>query len=458
MTGQFGRRTSGPLTPPPGSQSNPDWGNESPESSIPPSGGFGGRRSGLMGSPSSSIPPTRRTGGFSSSPSWQRATDPTPPPPSGRGSGRLSNPARAGGADAGNRSASWKWQSPSASLSGAGLTRQESEESYNDGYGSGEYGNGAYGDGGYGDAGYGDAGYEQAEPPAQPSGNLRRSSMLPVPYQTSRRAWDQQEADYEGMDEEGSSSNLPAPMGMGQGSGAFPMLSEEALASRIPPGRKPPAFIPATRPRRPYRLSSYRVISGTVSVGLVLLLVIGSLSFLAIKTGALQHLLAGKSLPPISYHFPQPTLPALGATPQATPSGNQAAQMISRVTTAKNYSGNYDPINITTTFKPGETVNVLWQVKGSKANDVISVKWYQNGSVITGLDSKSTQEAFKNAGDWNGVFGLAYPTVSVGKAELYYNGQLGWSIEFIIANPAPPTKTPAPATTQTPAVVPTQTP
>ena len=344
----------------------------------------------------------------------------------------LSNPARSGGADAGNRSASWQWQSPSASLSGAGLTRQESEEGYNDGYG-------------------------QEEPPAQPSGGFRRSSMLPVPYQTSRRAWDQDESAYEGMDEQDGSANLPATMGMNQGSGAFPMLSEEALASRIPPGRKPPAFIPATRPRRPYRLSSYRVISGTVSVGLVLLLLVGSLSFLAIKTGALQHFLGGKSLPPISYHFPQPTLPALGATPQATSSGNQASQVISRVTTAKNYSGTYDPLNITTTFQPGETVNVLWQVKGAKANDVISVKWYQNGSVITGLDSKSTQESFQKAGDWNGVFGLAYPTSSVGKAELYYNGQLGWSIQFIIVNPTP-TQTPAPATTKTPGAAPTQTP
>ncbi len=349
----------------------------------------------------------------------------------------LSNPARAGGAEAGNRSSSWKWQSPSASLSGAGLTRQETEEGYDDGYGQ-DYG--------------------QEEPPAQPSGSFRRSSMLPVPYQNGRRSWDQGEADYEGMDEEGSSANLPAPYGMNQGSGAFPMLSEEALASRIPPGRKPPAFIPATRPRRPYRLSSYRIVSGTVSLGLVLLLVVGSLSFLAIKTGAVQHLLGGKSLPPISYHFPQPTLPALGQTPQATPSGNQAAQMISRVTTAKNYSKTYDPLNITTTFQPGETVNVLWQVKGAKANDKISVKWYQNGSVITGLDAKSVEQSFEKDGDWNGVFGLAYPTASVGKAELYYNGQLGWSIEFIISNPTPPTKTPAPATTTTPVATATKAP
>jgi hypothetical protein len=351
----------------------------------------------------------------------------------------LSNPARTGGADAGNRSASWKWQSPSASLSGAGLTRQETEEGYDDGYGQD---------------------YEQEEQPAQPSGSFRRSSMLPVPYQNGRRSWDQNEAGYEGMDEEGSSANLPAPYGMEQGSGAFPMLSEEALASRIPPGRKPPAFIPATRPRRPYRLSGYRVISGTISLGLVLLLVVGSLSFLAIKAGALQHLLSGKSLPPISYHFPQPTLPALGQTPQATPNaGSPASQMISRVTTAKNYSKSYDPLNITTTFQPGETVNVLWQVQNAKGNDVISIKWYQNGVVVTGLDPKSTQQTFPDGKPaWNGVFGLAYPTASVGKAELYYNGQLGWTIEFIVANPTPPTKTPAPATTQTPAPATTQTP
>ncbi len=348
----------------------------------------------------------------------------------------LTNPARTSSTEFGNGSNSWKWQKPSSSLSGAGQARQGYDQGYDD-----------------------QDAYQQAQPPVQPSGSFRRSTMLPVPYQDNRRAWGQEddETAYGDMDDQnGSASNLPVPMGANQGSSAFPMLSEEMLANRLPPGRKPPAFIPATRPRRPYRLSRYRVVSGTISIGLMLLLIIGAGSFLAVRAGAFQKLFAGKSLPPFSYHFPQPTMPVLSATPQATPSGNQAAQSIGRVTTAKNYSATYDPLNITTTFKPGETVNVLWQVHGAKANDVISIKWYQNGTAINGLGDQNTKETFAKDGNWNGVFGLAYPTASLGTAELYYNGQLGWTIQFIVADAPPATKTPAPSTT--PSNVPTQTP
>ncbi len=292
----------------------------------------------------------------------------------------------------------------------------------------------------------------------QSTGSFRKNAMLPVPYQ-NRRPWNQEGSeDYGEMDEEsGNPANLPVPLDMAQGSNAFPALSEEMLASRLPPGRKPPAFIPATRPRRPYRLSNYRIISGTISVILVTLLLGGAGTFFLVRAGVFQKAFGNKSLPPISYHFPDPTMPALGPTPQATPSGNQASKIIKNVTTAKNYTRNYDPINPTTTFAPGQTVNVLWQARNAKANDVISIKWYQNGTLITNLGDQNTKEVIKKDGSWNGVFGLAYPTTSVGKAELYYNGQLGWTIEFIISDkplqtptPPPVKGTTTPVATQTP--------
>jgi hypothetical protein len=280
-------------------------------------------------------------------------------------------------------------------------------------------------------------GYEgdgQEEQYSQASERSRSESLLPVPYQSNRRSWGQASmgADYEEKDEaEGSSPNLPMPFGMGQGS-AFGALTEEELASRLPPGRKPPAFIPATRPRRPYRLSRYRILSGTISLALVGLLVAGALGFLAVHTGFVAGIFGNTPLSSYKYPFAQPTLPVLSGTPQATPSDNQASKSIVKVTTALHYSSAYEPIGPTTNFQTGQNVNVLWQAKQAKVGDVISVIWYQDGNPITDSHTPKTTETFPKAGTWNGIFALCYPTSGLGKAELYWDGQLAQSIEFVV--------------------------
>lgn len=273
-----------------------------------------------------------------------------------------------------------------------------------------------------------------AEPPAQPSGRLRAGSgsLAPVPYQPSRRGWSQG-ADGQLDESLGSSPNLPARIEPPQ-RGGFPMLPDEDVVARLAPGRKPPAFIPATRQRRPYRLSRYRIVSGVISLMLVVIAVGGGLGFLAVHTGFFQKTFGQKTLAPFQFEFPQPTSPALSGTPMPTPGDANAVKVIVKVTTAKNYTTTYDPINVTSAFKIGDTVNVLWQVRSAKANDVISIKWYQDGSAITNIDQKNTQEAIAKDGNWNGVFGLAYPNASVGMAELYYNGTLAWSIQFVITS------------------------
>ncbi len=407
---QLNRRTSGSLTggqgqssPDWNTRSNPDWGNESPASSIPPSGGLTGRRSGSLTPPPGTLPPTRKSGNLSS-PLWQRATDPTPPPPS-RSSGLLSNAARNSGSEFGNTSTSWKWPNQDAPASGraSGQLRNPAYDDHDD------YRNDA-----------------QAEPPNQPSGRSR-SSMLPVPYQANRQSWDQTGYD----DESGSSANLPMSMGR-QNSMAFPMM-EDSGRHELPPGRKPPAFIPATRQRRPYRLSQYRIVSGTISVVLVVLALAGTLGFLAVHFGLAQHIFGSTTLSARQNPYTQQNLPTLSGTPQATPSGNTASQIIVKVVTAQHYSSTYDPISPTTIFQTGQNGNVLWQGKQGKANDVISVIWYQNNSAITEPNSPNTQEKITKAGPiYNGLFALCYPTSGLGKAELYWNGQLAQTIIFVV--------------------------
>ncbi len=119
-SGSLTRRTSGPLTLGQG-QSAPNWGSESPSSSIPPSAGLGSRRSGSLTPPPDA--PTRRSGGFSS-PSWPGVNNPTPPPP-GRTSGSLGNSQRGSSSEFGNGSASWKWRNQ-GTQSGMGLGGQMS--------------------------------------------------------------------------------------------------------------------------------------------------------------------------------------------------------------------------------------------------------------------------------------------------------------------------------------------
>ncbi len=299
----------------------------------------------------------------------------------------------------------------------------------------------------------------QDEPAPRASGRFRDESMLPVPYQSNRRPWGQSD-DQNGYDEADDqdmySGNLPAPMGMGRGSSAFPALLD-GLPTTLPSGRKAPAFIPATRPRRPYRLSNYRIISGTISVALVVLLVIGGLGFLVVKTNFIQNLLGGKQLPALNYQYNQGNCQVPTGTQQATPSTSPAAKIIAKVVTAKNYnSKTYDPIDPASTFQTGQTVNVLWQVRPPQASvglnasakslagtapddaqaapvgNVISIKWYQNCMLIDDLPQSSTQEKITDSQPYNGVFGLCYPTSGVGKAELYWNSDLAQTIQFTI--------------------------
>lgn len=283
-----------------------------------------------------------------------------------------------------------------------------------------------------------DAGYDEqddyqndeSEDMAAPaSGRSRGSSMLPVPYQNGRRGWNQ--GGYDDMDDGEHSANVPAPLGM-QNSMAFPMM-EDSMLQRLAPGRKAPAFIPATRPRRPYRLSRYRVVSGTLSLALVLMTVVGGLAFLAVHTGFASRLLGGSpQLSPRNYSFSNAPVPTLSGTPQATPANSTAAQVITNVVTALHYSSTFDPINPTTNFKTGQNVNVLWKVKNAQPKDTVSVIWYESGSALTTDGTPNTQKTFDKAGPYNGLFALCYPMGGLGKAELYWNGQLAQTIEFVV--------------------------
>ena len=134
----------------------------------------------------------------------------------------------------------------------------------------------------------------------------------------------------------------------------------------------------------------------------------------------------------------QNTPPQSTTTPGATAGsgGQQGTSPIISVATATGYTNTYDSINPTDTFKQGQQVNVLWQVRGAKAGDKLTITWYLNGSVFdpNNQSSNVTGDVFSVDGDWNGVFSQVFPSAGSGKAELYWNGQLAWTIQFTITN------------------------
>src|SRR5262249_22402777 len=157
------------------------------------------------------------------------------------------------------------------------------------------------------------------------SGNLSSGSLSPVPYQGGRRSWNQGDPDQGYSETAGSSPNLPARIDPPSRTG-FPALQDEEFVPRIAPGRNPPAFIPATRSRRPYKLGRYRIVSGILSLVIVVLAVGGGLGFLAVHTGLFQKVFGTQTLAPFNFEFPQPTTAALAGTPQPTPGDANAVK------------------------------------------------------------------------------------------------------------------------------------
>ncbi|HEX6817082.1 MAG TPA: hypothetical protein VF120_01805 [Ktedonobacterales bacterium] len=246
-----------------------------------------------------------------------------------------------------------------------------------------------------------------------------------------------------------------APVEVGTALPALPGLPQTEEEERAL-GIRRPAYIPANDGHRKRRISSFRVISGVLSLMLICMaactggVLLGKTQLEAVVgTNALK---SHETAPSISFtQVPQ--------TPAATP--GPANKFVTSATTARNVDNNFAPVDITSKFTVNNYVYVVVTVRGVPKNSkhTLSVGWFLNGQDVTLPPNALTRKDITV--DSNAYFALEYPTAGLGMVKVYWDrpandtntsdtdSALAQKLYFAVQAPVP-TATPSPKTTTTP--------
>jgi hypothetical protein len=249
-----------------------------------------------------------------------------------------------------------------------------------------------------------------------------------------------------------ASAGLPALPG-------FPQSDEEERAL----GMRRPAYIPATTEKRKKKLSSWRVISGVLSV---MLACVASCAAAGILGRDRIQTIFGN---PVKITMtPQAVdLTGIPLTPVATP--GPAAKSLTQVVTALHRQGNCNPVDPASLFHVGDAVWVFIILKQPAPGHTISVRWFANDTDVNPPSQDKTTLTLgpNNAG---ACFSLQYPSAGRGMVRVYWDRPandkgddpndpaLMATIRFGVVPANYGTPTPAPAGTPAPTVAPTATP
>jgi hypothetical protein len=226
----------------------------------------------------------------------------------------------------------------------------------------------------------------------------------------------------------------------------FPQTDEEERAI----GMRRPAYIPATEEKRKRKLSSWRVISGVLSIMVVCVASCAGVGFLGQQQ--IERLLPG----PIKNILSTPTvdISQVPATPAATP--GPASKYITSLVTAKNVDASYTAVDVTSYFQVKSTVYAVMTIVGVSQNqaNTLSCSWYLNG-INFGLKTNTsyTLQPTK-ATNFHAICALPYNQPGVGMVRVYWNRPasdtsesasdqyLAQTITFAVLNQLPGTATP----------------
>lgn len=200
-----------------------------------------------------------------------------------------------------------------------------------------------------------------------------------------------------------ASAGLPAMPG-------FPQTDEEERAI----GMRRPAYIPATNEKRKKKLSSWRVMSGVLSVMLACVAMCGAAGVLG--RDKIQSIIGR---PITTVQTPQTIdLSIVPLTPVATP--GPAAKPLSQVVTALHRQGNCNPVDPSSFFHVGDSVWVFVILKQPAQGHVISVRWFANSTDVNPPSQDNTTVTLgpNNAG---ACFSLQYPSAGNGTVKVYWD-------------------------------------
>lgn len=264
--------------------------------------------------------------------------------------------------------------------------------------------------------------YADGAPPARSTNRNRRPAPQPEYEEVDlERALVPARNEMLPMDPSLGTAGVPALPGM-------PTTDEEERALGI----RRPVYIPATGEKRKKKLSSWRVVSGVLSVLLVTIVACGLGGFYVY--GRVQQNVKG---PVVTHLTPQPfsTLD-VPVTPVATP-GTQGTY-IKRVVTATGVDNQLNATGTTSQFLINQPVNVVMEVrninkfpKGQTLN--VSVHWFLGtdkdhmqyvelpAGSITSKQLQDTPDSCPHSGGCNVYFSLKYPSSGEGMAKVYFN-------------------------------------
>lgn len=193
----------------------------------------------------------------------------------------------------------------------------------------------------------------------------------------------------------------------------FPETEEEERALGI----RRPVYIPATGEKRKKKLSSWRIMSGVLSV---MLICVASCALAGFVGRSQIEKVFQKPIQvfPTAVQYDFSKVPV---TPVATK--GPAASFIQSATTAHAVDKRYVPVDVTSHFHAGDTVYVVAFVRGLPKNQkhTFTVEWYL-GNVkldLPGTAQTSIVVDSNKGADQNVAFALNYPTPGLGSAKVY---------------------------------------
>jgi hypothetical protein len=229
----------------------------------------------------------------------------------------------------------------------------------------------------------------------------------------------------------------------------FPQSDEEERAI----GMRRPAYIPATEEKRKRKLSSWRVVSGVLSIMVICVAACAGVGFLGKQE--IANLLPG----PIKNVVKPPSvdLSQVPATPVATP--GPAAKNITSIVTAEGVDANGTPINVTSFFHVGATVYIVIRAQTSSQVNTVTCVYYLNGiNYQLHQNTVGTIPATKAVTPYIVKCALPYLQPGVGMVRVYWNRPdsdtsesesdpyLAQTIKFAVLNQLPGTTTPGTGT------------